>query len=286
MMMKNVCAIGVLVLMSSIGSYGQEFEEPYCCRKYTAFPKEASELVDEYADFPEGLIAPVKVMVREFLAASSTANNYTGVRLTHTVGFCGNAIAIPAEGSNPALTCVPLCCACCHDMTIRDDLGLGMFEGDQSTAQVLTGGDLHLCCPADEGECYVQDGAEGKVDVAHPGADVLDALETAVDELIMSIQPLCTCDAVGPVLDDLHTAAVAQLEAIASIVACTAFEASRLFNVEACYYTSVICGDFVRDYRQKVIDFQSSGCIPPNPVTVYCAPRNKCDSNPNAAATE
>eukprot|EP01083_Nonionella_stella_P070705 189312_1 len=283
MMMKNVCAVGVLVLMSSIGTYGEE--EPYCCRKYTAFPKEESQLVDDpkYAGFPGGLITPVKEMVREFLA-SPTAD-YQGVRLTHTVGFCGNAIAIPAEGSNPALTCVPLCCACCHDMTIRDDLGLGMFEGDQSTAQVLTGGDLHLCCPADEGECYVQDGAEGKVDVAHPGADVLDALKTAVDELIMSIQPSCTCDAVGPVLDALHIAAVAQLEAIASIVACTAFEAFRVFNVEACYDTSVICGDFVRDYRQKVIDFQSSGCIPPNPVTVYCAPRIECGCNPSTAAT-
>eukprot|EP01083_Nonionella_stella_P070703 189308_1 len=279
MMMKNVCAVGVLVLMSSIGSYGQEFEEPYCCRKYTAFPKEASELVDEYADFPEGLIAPVKDMVREFLAASSTANNYTGVRLTHTVGFCGNAIAIPAEGSNPALTCVPLCCACCHDMTIRDDLGLGMFEGDQSTAQVLTGGDLHLCCPADEGECYVQDGAEGKVDVAHPGADVLDALKTAVDELIM-IGQTCSCSE----LSRLHGDALAQLQYMDNIEGCTDFDAFKPFSVGKC---DEHCSKYLGIYQEAILDLQrSSECfLPPNPVTVYCAPRIECGCNPSTAAT-
>eukprot|EP01083_Nonionella_stella_P117107 348584_1 len=149
-------------------------DKPYCCRKYTTFPKTL-----EAEGFPASLVTHVNSLVSGFLTSSNST-----VHISSSVGFCGEVVTI---GESP-VHCVPLCCTCCADITVRDDL-------------VLAGSDLHLCCPeATDGECYVLDGSTGKVtgvDPAHADAiAALDALLAAIEayeQLIAGGVGQCHC---------------------------------------------------------------------------------------------
>eukprot|EP01083_Nonionella_stella_P078812 215907_1 len=159
-------------------------DKPYCCRKYTTFPK-----TPDAEGFPASLVTHVNSLVSGFLTSSNST-----VHLSSSVGFCGEVVTI---GESP-VHCVPLCCTCCADITVRDNL-------------VLAGSDLHLCCPeATDGECYVLDGSTGKVDPPH--ADVIAALDDLV-EAVDGYFPSntgddeCACDAVSDLLDPLSVAA-------------------------------------------------------------------------------
>eukprot|EP01083_Nonionella_stella_P249012 861484_1 len=196
-------------------------DKPYCCRKYTTFPK-----TPDAEDFPPSLVTHVNSLVSGYFTSSNST-----VHLSPSVGFCGDVVTIV----EPNVHCVPLCCTCCADIAIRrDDL-------------VLPGSDLHLCCPeATDGECYVLDGSTGKVggevDATHPGVAALDALLEAIDGIPGSS---CVCSDLSIKLDGISGSLHEAAQAIDELDQCDA--ASQFLAIGsdlqvACH--SYICPEF------------------------------------------
>eukprot|EP01083_Nonionella_stella_P078810 215902_1 len=243
-------------------------DKPYCCRKYTTFPK-----TPDAEGFPASLVTHVNSLVSGYFTSSNST-----VHLSPSVGFCGDVVTIV----EPNVHCVPLCCTCCADIAIRrDDL-------------VLPGSDLHLCCPeATDGECYVLDGSTGKVggevDATHPGVAALDALLAAIDdyEQLINEVEFCGClNLVGQLdygSDSLHDAAEAAIAELDQCDAASQFLAIDPDLLVACLdYTSPVgttCDGFLGHYKTSVT--AARDCFRSEPVTVYCAPRSECGFNHN-----
>eukprot|EP01083_Nonionella_stella_P078811 215904_1 len=232
-------------------------DKPYCCRKYTTFPK-----TPDAEGFPASLVTHVNSLVSGFLTSSNST-----VHLSSSVGFCGEVVTI---GESP-VHCVPLCCTCCADITVRDNL-------------VLAGSDLHLCCPeATDGECYVLDGSTGKVTgEVDPGhADAIAALDALLEAIDTIPQGSCECITVHNELDNVHSLHDAAQE-IAELPQCAAaseFLASDARLELACGDYTGTCSEFIGDYRTSVT--AARDCFRSEPVTVYCAPRSECGFNHN-----
>eukprot|EP01083_Nonionella_stella_P216610 778422_1 len=301
--------------MSSVGSYATYGgSDSYCCGAHTPFPQTNDEA--KLIGFEMFLMKSVKHMVGEFLGVPSAG--YEGVRLSAGVGYCAaeptkiEAVMDGAEEVSPRMTCVPLCCACCHDMTIRDDMGTGLFyDNDAKDSDdtghdakdsddgrlALTGRDLHLCCPKRHPnggfnpyayKCFVQDGQTGKVVVgndAHFGP--LDILQEAIHEFTakcINADPFdqLACTTAKNALATAHDTAVIDIGLIVNDVE-DPIECAALVALSPFDFIDLVCDVGVSGQcKDKLEAYQTlvdavRGCFVPNPVTVYCEARSDCN---------